>query len=433
MRQFNILVAPAQIGAIRKEVFTKSYSNGRGRWSFAEEPNLRAAADVLETAMSAKHIEAGGSIVPTLRYRDVAAAIDWLCNAFGFERQLVVDDADGGVRYAELTFGTGMVMVGPVEGAGTDATDAPPAESGAETQVCYLFVADAAGHCARAKAAGAEIVLDIDDEESRGRGYSCRDPEGHVWTFGTYNPWKGAHRVHRASRSADSLRAGVGRLALGGAIVGIVIASAAVAGWALGLAEFHSLDPEAPVGVASDAGMDAARTIREMRQQLAREQGAREHAERAAAEAQAQLVRERRLKEAAQPANAAADRALEEARGQLARERSALAAAQRMAEDARERVSLAERSAKAASDQLAAERSARQAAEQTRQQVQDLLTKERAAWAAAELEAEAEERAETQQRAKEIKRSANYRVRPPPTAPALRPRPAFRPYATWDH
>ena len=135
--------------------------------------------------------EPGRTIVPTLRYRDVAAAIEWLCGAFGFERHLVVPGEDGAVRYAELTFGDGMIMLGPVEDSAFGGLMTQPADAGgAETQICYLFVADAAAHCARAKAAGAEIVLDIEEEDGGARGYSCRDPEGHIWNFGTYDPWK---------------------------------------------------------------------------------------------------------------------------------------------------------------------------------------------------------------------------------------------------
>jgi uncharacterized glyoxalase superfamily protein PhnB len=65
----------------------------------------------------------------------------------------------------------------------------PDEIGGAETQSCYVIVKDADAHYARAKAAGAKIVLDIKDEDYGGRGYSCRDPEGHIWTFGTYDPW----------------------------------------------------------------------------------------------------------------------------------------------------------------------------------------------------------------------------------------------------
>ena len=36
--------------------------------------------------------------------------------------------------------------------------------------------------------AGAQIVLDIKDEDYGGRGFTCRDPEGHIWSIGTYDP-----------------------------------------------------------------------------------------------------------------------------------------------------------------------------------------------------------------------------------------------------
>ena len=166
--------------------------------------------------MYANVIEPGGTVVPTLRYRDVAAAIDWLCNAFGFEKHLVVGGDSGAVRYAELTFGNGMIMLGPVEDSGLDKFMTQPADTGgAETQICYLFVADAVAHCARAKAAGAEIVLDIEDADSNGRGYSCRDLEGHVWNFGTYDPWKRrAASAGGSNRSSSGLRGGLRRLAV---------------------------------------------------------------------------------------------------------------------------------------------------------------------------------------------------------------------------
>lgn len=66
----------------------------------------------------------------------------------------------------------------------------PDEIGGAETRSAYVIVPDADAHYARAKAAGAEIVIDIKDESYGGRGYTCRDLEGHLWNFGTYNPWQ---------------------------------------------------------------------------------------------------------------------------------------------------------------------------------------------------------------------------------------------------
>jgi uncharacterized glyoxalase superfamily protein PhnB len=51
-------------------------------------------------------------------------------------------------------------------------------------------VPDADEVYARVKRSGAEIVLDIIDQSYGGRGFTCRDPEGHIWNVGTYDPWK---------------------------------------------------------------------------------------------------------------------------------------------------------------------------------------------------------------------------------------------------
>jgi uncharacterized glyoxalase superfamily protein PhnB len=129
------------------------------------------------------------TIIPALRYRDAPAAIDWLCRAFGFERHLVVPGEDGTIAHAQLVFGNGMIMLGSARDDDFGRLIRPP-EGGVGTQSPYVVVADADLHYARAKEAGAEIVLDIKDEDYGGRGYSCRDPEGHLWNFGTFDPWE---------------------------------------------------------------------------------------------------------------------------------------------------------------------------------------------------------------------------------------------------
>lgn len=130
------------------------------------------------------------TIVPCLSYRDAAAAIEWLGRAFDFEKQVVYAGEDGTISHAQLTFGNGMIMCG-------SKTDSPfgrlikqPDEIGrCETQCAYLVAADADALYERAKAAGAEIVIDIKNEDFGGRGFTCRDIEGHIWTIGTYDPW----------------------------------------------------------------------------------------------------------------------------------------------------------------------------------------------------------------------------------------------------
>jgi uncharacterized glyoxalase superfamily protein PhnB len=132
------------------------------------------------------------TVIPCLRYRDAPVAIEWLCSTFGFHKQAVYPNPDGTIAHAQLTFGNGMIMLGSAVEEATEwgrLIKQPDQIGGAETQSAYLIVADADLLYARAKAAGAEIVIDIKDEDYGGRGFSCRDLEGHLWSFGTYDPW----------------------------------------------------------------------------------------------------------------------------------------------------------------------------------------------------------------------------------------------------
>jgi uncharacterized glyoxalase superfamily protein PhnB len=140
----------------------------------------------------AKSAKSGNStVIPGMRYRNAPAAIDWLCGTFGFERQLVVPNPDGTIAHAQLRLGGGMIMLGSVHANEYGNLIKQPDEiGGAETQSAYIVVADADAVYARAKAAGAEIVIDIKDEDYGGRGFTCRDPQGHVWSVGTYDPWE---------------------------------------------------------------------------------------------------------------------------------------------------------------------------------------------------------------------------------------------------
>ena len=130
------------------------------------------------------------TLIPCLRYRDAPAAIEWLCKAFGFEKMLVVPEGADRIAHAQLSFGNGMIMLGSVsDNAYGRLLKQPDEIGGAQTQTVYAIVTDPDAVYVQAKAAGAEIVIDIKDEEYGGRGFTCRDPEGHVWTFGSYDPW----------------------------------------------------------------------------------------------------------------------------------------------------------------------------------------------------------------------------------------------------
>lgn len=133
------------------------------------------------------------TIIPTVRYKDAAAAVEWLCEAFWFEKRLVVPGDDGSVVHAQLVFGNGMVMLGAAREGDFDNLQKPPsALGGAVSQSPYIIVDDVDKHYGGAVAAGAEVVMEIKDEDYGGRDYSCRDPEGHIWNFGSYDPWTAA-------------------------------------------------------------------------------------------------------------------------------------------------------------------------------------------------------------------------------------------------
>jgi uncharacterized glyoxalase superfamily protein PhnB len=128
------------------------------------------------------------NIFPCLRYADAPAAIDWLERAFGCARHFVVPGENGSIAHAQLHCGAGMVMLGSRRPAAECDAMHQVLESGG-TQVLYVVVADIDAHHARAAAAGAEIVVAPFDTDYGSRDYVARDPEGHVWCFGTYDPY----------------------------------------------------------------------------------------------------------------------------------------------------------------------------------------------------------------------------------------------------
>lgn len=140
--------------------------------------------------MSPQSKNTSATLIPCLRYRDVATAIDWLCRAFGFECRRLYKDELIGITHAQLAFGNGMVMVAPVVDSEYGRQLRQPDEiGGASTQGIYMIVNSADALYAQAKAAGAQIAIELKDEDYGGRGFTCHDPEGHLWSFGTYDPW----------------------------------------------------------------------------------------------------------------------------------------------------------------------------------------------------------------------------------------------------
>jgi uncharacterized glyoxalase superfamily protein PhnB len=123
------------------------------------------------------------TLYPTLRYRDARAAVDFLVDAFGFEAASVHIEEDGRIGHAELRFGPNLLMLGSVR-EGSDWPQSPG------QYALYVVVADPDAHVARARAAGAD-ASDPVDQPYGSREYTARDPEGNLWSFGTYDPSAG--------------------------------------------------------------------------------------------------------------------------------------------------------------------------------------------------------------------------------------------------
>jgi uncharacterized glyoxalase superfamily protein PhnB len=126
------------------------------------------------------------NIFPALRYRDADAALAWLTEAFGAEQRDVYRDRDGRVRHAELKLGDGLIMFGAYDDQGFLCGRPPDPRAG--TISLYIAVGDPNAVHARATQRGAEVVRQLTDTDYGSREFSVRDPEGNLWSFGTYNP-----------------------------------------------------------------------------------------------------------------------------------------------------------------------------------------------------------------------------------------------------
>ena len=362
------------------------------------------------------------SIAAAMRYRDVAAASDWLCAAFGFQKHFVASSETGVVHYAQLTFGHAMLMLAPVRDTPLAKYMKQPDEiGGAETQSCYLLVSDADAHYARAKASGAEIILDIQDDEFGGRSYACCDPEGHIWNFGTYDPWQGKRVGAQHAQLAGSRSRAIKRRPLVIGLLATMVVSVVVAGGIYGAL--------GPGQRALEAGAKEAeeRAVRAAQVRLNRQSRAREAAEHAAQEAKEQLGRELTARETA-------ERAAEQAAKRMEEERSARVDAESFVREARQELDrmrdakdaerqqglgrereareLAERNAEQARQLATEEHSAREAVERTAREIGEQLERERAAREATERDVEQYRRqASEQQGAREAAEHAANEAR----------------------
>ena len=115
-------------------------------------------------------------------YKDPRAAIEWLGKAFGFEPTMIITDDDGNVGHSELSLGNSYIMLA---GEWAEHIKSPLSIGGANTQTIHVqLTEDIDAHCERARAAGANILAEPEDQFYGDRTYRALDPEGHMWTFG---------------------------------------------------------------------------------------------------------------------------------------------------------------------------------------------------------------------------------------------------------
>ncbi len=125
------------------------------------------------------------AVSPFIRYEDPYEAASWLSEAFGFKIGNIEREPDGQLICITLDAGSSTIVIGPVDGTQLDGLLVQPADiGGVGTQTCYAHVTDVYGHYEKALAAGAHIELEPDLADDGSMFYLCRDPEGHLWSFG---------------------------------------------------------------------------------------------------------------------------------------------------------------------------------------------------------------------------------------------------------
>ncbi|MEM0517576.1 MULTISPECIES: VOC family protein [Aequorivita] len=129
--------------------------------------------------------------IPNLIYSDVNTAVSFIKTAFGFKEHKVYKNDSGNIVHAQLILGNALIMVNPFNPytAFGKMLNLPKNLNGYNTQTPYFVIENIDAHYKNAIANGAEIIIEIKDESYGGRGYSCKDPEGNIWNFGSYNPY----------------------------------------------------------------------------------------------------------------------------------------------------------------------------------------------------------------------------------------------------
>lgn len=144
------------------------------------------------------------AVTPSLHYTDAGAALVWLEKAFGFETRFSIADETGTVVHAEMEHAGLRIMIGPM--GWSDWAKSPAAIGGANTGGVHIQVDDVNAHCARARAAGAKILMEPEDQFYGDRTYRALDLDGHVWSFGQFLRNVPAEEMEEATNLKVSVR-----------------------------------------------------------------------------------------------------------------------------------------------------------------------------------------------------------------------------------
>jgi uncharacterized glyoxalase superfamily protein PhnB len=132
--------------------------------------------------MAHENTKPSPSLAPCLFYDDVEAAARFLQEAFGFALAFTSPDPEGGLAHAQLTHGTGLIMLGHAGDGGLGLARSARGLGKLHASV-YVFVDDVDAHCTRARGAGAKVLIEPSDQPWGDRMYCATDPEGQFWTF----------------------------------------------------------------------------------------------------------------------------------------------------------------------------------------------------------------------------------------------------------
>jgi uncharacterized glyoxalase superfamily protein PhnB len=124
-------------------------------------------------------------LYPTMCCRDAEAMIGWLKDVVGFTERVVYRNG-GTIHHAELAYGPSILMLG--QSRDDEYSKLVGDIGGRRTDAIYTAVDDPDALHARVKAAGGRIEMELRDTDYGSRDFACRDPEGNLWSFGTYRP-----------------------------------------------------------------------------------------------------------------------------------------------------------------------------------------------------------------------------------------------------